>query len=1850
MTTRIFQTLLFTGLLISLNLQGAIPEHTRLLYENSLKTGDSDEFMTMQNIKGSFRSNGWQAERESKLTLQLYNRLPATGTVEFSVTNFDPVKQAERGKQTFFGLSSEPHTQLSLFADDSHSAFAFLRIGTNYVTSATQAGLEFDTAFDGPKSRERARTLLLNKTWDRNRTYQFRLVWNQDTFWLFLDGEMVKEHFFSGPVRRFQYISISGDDFYYPVEGPIYSDLKIYTAESRVIFDDKTFSKSVKGLEEQFGGNALASADVNGDGLGDIFVTNIVQDQCLSAILYVQLPDHSFQDESSLRGIDTDCNAYSASFADIDNDGDLDLYVCNYGSADQLYINDGTGNFSEQSGSRGLVNQQQLSTASLFFDLENDGDLDLLVIVDGDENIIYLNDGQGFFQASSRGIAGTLIPASDPVKPTATALDIDNDGDMDIYVNHPDTGNELYINDGQGHFTEQAQQHHINFDHYTTSATFADMDTDGDMDLLLASKHQDYTEEPLELAIYANDGTGHFTPFASPPLLMNGYRVSVFDANNDGYQDIYCLQNNEYDRYYGWRAWEIFGVSKAILYLGEGNGQFTPIDDCGTGIVANTRTVLANDFDRDGDQDLYITTNSFENVYLENNSSQENQHWVNVSLKSENGQKGAIGTKVKLYQTGFLGDKEHLIGYQQILSQNGYLADNSKCLHFGLGEYHTFDIAIEWPDGNRQTQTQMDANEVYEIQQTADPEYELHYVAGNHQTGNFNSLLGEPLAVRVTDGKGANAPGVAVHFGVTGEGATLSESLVYTDDSGIAQVQVTTGNVQGTIIVEATLPDSPHARVSFTAYVNPVITDLEIWSGNHQTGTVGQALPEEIVIQTMANGQPLVNQNVLFSLTDQTGSLQGETQLNVLTDAQGFARVNWTLGVHAGQQTLNVTSGPLKQTITATALAGAPSKLLRDKGEGQELVAPGQTFAAPFGVKVVDTYGNPIENHPVTFNVTAGGGSIQNLSEVTINTDSQGVAHVYWTVGPYLGPDQTLEATSESGGTLLQSSPVQWSYKGLSIDSVKSTLVATFPVPADGKSQSQITLTLYDNQGQAVGAGVTVFFASSGTGNIWTVPDTMTNEQGKITAFLASTTVEMKTITATVKGLDIILEQSDVQFIEPAPEFNRIERVSGNHQQGTVGKELAAPLTVKVMDSMNNPVSAVPVVFQTAQGSGSFNGQNRLTVHSDPNGLASAVFQLGTRAEDYQVTAFLADSLDSFVTFSATAVPAQPSILRQDKGAGQTLVSPGQTFPEPFGVKVTDVYSNAISDHPVSFSVISGGGTLEGQTVTTMRTDSSGCAQVYWTTGSYLGPDQVLQASSKNNGVPLELSPITWAYKGLDIDMQKSRLTASTPVPADGTTSSKITVTLLNSKGTFVGPGITVHLTCSGTENTWVIPDPVSDENGQIKAFLTSTKAETKTITALIKGIEKTLPPFQVDFIKQILPPGQIVAVSGNQQHGIVGEKLTLPLIVKVLDSMNNPVASSPVTFTCYSSGGSFSGKKETTILSDADGSAAVDFTLGTKPGNHEVTATHPNIPGSEIKFTLIALADSPRAINIVSGNDQTAQAGVTLPDSFRVQVVDQYENPTPDQTVVFISLNGGKILSPEWVQTNNQGFAACQVALGDSSGIYYFMAQVDTLSSEFFQATALSDNQNGAPSIVFYTPAESSLVLSHDQNMQFTIIGNDPDGDNLFGEWWVNDEWVANGLSFLFQATKENPDTNRIRVLLSDGELADQIEWTVFLQSSTSVDSPTNSQEFPQKTALIGNYPNPFNPETTIEFQCQNEKVDLRIIDSQGRQVALLLQEILDAGTHRVTWNAAGMPSGIYFYQLLTDTHREIQKMILLR
>ncbi|WP_303720197.1 CRTAC1 family protein, partial [Malonomonas rubra] len=159
--------------------------------------------------------------------------------------------------------------------------------------------------------------------------------------------------------------------------------------------------------------------------------------------LYLNNGNGTFREVSREAGVDDRNWGLGASFADIDNDGDLDLFVSNYVGRNGLYLNDGTGKFTDVS--EQVKNKQQgWGKGPAFGDIDHDGDLDLY---EGDcklANQLYLNDGKGMF-TDIAGEQPQLQCATVRTKGTAFA-DVDNDGDLDLYVVNWGAENKLYLN------------------------------------------------------------------------------------------------------------------------------------------------------------------------------------------------------------------------------------------------------------------------------------------------------------------------------------------------------------------------------------------------------------------------------------------------------------------------------------------------------------------------------------------------------------------------------------------------------------------------------------------------------------------------------------------------------------------------------------------------------------------------------------------------------------------------------------------------------------------------------------------------------------------------------------------------------------------------------------------------------------------------------------------------------------------------------------------------------------------------------------------------------------------------------------------------------------------------------------------------------------------------------------------------------------------------------------------------------------------------------------------------------------------------------------------------------------
>lgn len=232
-----------------------------------------------------------------------------------------------------------------------------------------------------------------------------------------------------------------------------------------------------------------------------------------------------------------------AQFGDIDNDGDLDIYI-NSGGANRfgcgqnrIYINDGDGNFTDETNERHPLGNVCEPMDVLFVDINDDFSLDVRTASTGNnDSKLYRNNGEGFFTDQSGAFP------SDSNSYSYDAGDIDNDGDMDFYGANAGTGNqgllvENGILEGIG-FVNISSQLIPNPNVDDNDSKFLDWDNDGDLDLIVARLGG--TSERT----YENDGTGVFTEVTNiiPGISNSSLDIMVGDVNNDGRYDVLTAQ------------------------------------------------------------------------------------------------------------------------------------------------------------------------------------------------------------------------------------------------------------------------------------------------------------------------------------------------------------------------------------------------------------------------------------------------------------------------------------------------------------------------------------------------------------------------------------------------------------------------------------------------------------------------------------------------------------------------------------------------------------------------------------------------------------------------------------------------------------------------------------------------------------------------------------------------------------------------------------------------------------------------------------------------------------------------------------------------------------------------------------------------------------------------------------------------------------------------------------------------------------------------------------------------------------------------------------------------------------
>jgi hypothetical protein len=455
--------------------------------------------------------------------------------------------------------------------------------------------------------------------------------------------------------------------------------------------------------------------------------------------LDIDLPAAPWQDVTNT-ALSAPYNGRAVIWGDYDQDGDLDLYLVNYGQANQLFRNDGNYNFVDVS-SGSVVGDAGPGEAAAWADYDNDGDLDLYLVNDGYANKLFGNNGNGTFTDV------TTAPLNDAGNGRGMAWgDYDNDGDPDIYLSNYGYPNKLFRNNGNGTFTDVTTSP-LDDGGCGMGVAWGDYDNDGDLDLFLVNFGQ-YDH------LFRNNGDGTFTDVMISTLHGWGTDATWGDFDNDGYLDLYLVNSSEANKMFWNRVstgegfldvtsapLDDSGMGMGVtcgdydndgdldLYLANLNRanklmentsiwQFVDVTTGPLGDTGQSEGVAFGDANNDGDLDLYLSNNGFlvtnkliRNDVVAGKSRQSGNNWLHVDLESATTGIGGIGARVQVIAGG-------MSQIREISGGSGYCSQNALTAAFGLGTASVVDtLRIQWPRGQVQVLTGVTPGQALTVQE-----------------------------------------------------------------------------------------------------------------------------------------------------------------------------------------------------------------------------------------------------------------------------------------------------------------------------------------------------------------------------------------------------------------------------------------------------------------------------------------------------------------------------------------------------------------------------------------------------------------------------------------------------------------------------------------------------------------------------------------------------------------------------------------------------------------------------------------------------------------------------------------------------------------------------------------------------------------------------------------------------------------------------------------------------------------------------------------------------------------------------------------------------------------------------
>jgi FG-GAP-like repeat/ASPIC and UnbV/Transmembrane protein 131-like N-terminal/Abnormal spindle-like microcephaly-assoc'd, ASPM-SPD-2-Hydin len=366
-------------------------------------------------------------------------------------------------------------------------------------------------------------------------------------------------------------------------------------------------------------------------------------------------------------------DARGVTWADVDNDGDLDVFIANF-NAPSAVLKNNKGVFANQSGGLGLFASDNTpkATGGIWLDFNNDSRMDLFVVKDGAANLLFKNVG-GFQFANVAGSAG--VDSKGPGR-AAVSADFNNDGLQDLYVVNFQKKNKMYFNNGNETFKDVSASAKVDFSGASQLAVAVDYDGDENVDLFVVNNNG-------PSLLYRNLGNGKFQNVAGAAGVAGPHkgRAATFsDFDRDGDYDLLLAQSDG-----------------ANWLFANNNGKFSRVTNVDLSNANNPSSTAGGDTDNDGDVDVVIGDsdgggNSGDSVFI--NSGGGQNHWLTLVLQGTQSNRSAIGAKV-LVRTG------NILQVGVVSSGNGK-NEESLPLEFGLGAATTADVIVFWPSGKQQ--------------------------------------------------------------------------------------------------------------------------------------------------------------------------------------------------------------------------------------------------------------------------------------------------------------------------------------------------------------------------------------------------------------------------------------------------------------------------------------------------------------------------------------------------------------------------------------------------------------------------------------------------------------------------------------------------------------------------------------------------------------------------------------------------------------------------------------------------------------------------------------------------------------------------------------------------------------------------------------------------------------------------------------------------------------------------------------------------------------------------------------------------------------------------------------------